>query len=1070
MHRISLLALGALLLTTLTQSGYSQSVEPTERIVVKVGQTRTAGFMRQPGRVDPPSSSNASIATARFTSDDTVVISGIAIGRALITVRGTIARYQAGANVPLREDRPFQVVIQVDVVAATTSATDEFYQDAKSLLEFTVRSLEGTKVRWTADYLNKIPADVNGRISDHLRATRDAAARLTRNYEWLKKGTVRQDEFFRVGFDLVRLGLKTSWQADLDDAGFSVALINKTYQKTESDLSSRWYKTMASAPEEKQRAERPGYMNQELDALKKALKDYAETAQVAAARHRSQISEATWWNNRASGLTLPGQVRFMEAFLHEQFTYDITRALTTAERSRIFPGSAPDYSTLDLFVHASGSADRLTTSTTFIEKAQVTAAGAPYRSVVQFNWDTSPGLFKMDPAFRSQKVSASGTAATAPAAKPGKVRIDPDKAPPSPAGGSPAPGGPPVPGESPAPPKEEPGLPLPPVRAPMPRTSTPPTPPAVSKASTAVCSSPWGPDEKGASLDVPVSFLQITLRPASRQPDVLTNTPIGLVSTEPYFVDLWVDREQAATLGGTVDVAFRVPYSGRTGSLRVSSARAAARGLVLYTTDKPFTFAKGGEGGGKVTVLGFEFSTGDMSALRVDEGETVVVSFRGATTEAPVYPSIERMQIAMARESYRTYRALYDGMLQDPALRRDAALQRYLRDQLRMLLNADILTSHDYDPAFPDYTTHIRLRVAEQYQKMLGSDPRQIDGIMPPSHEGGSYSAPGVQFLSGNEAQILTGAKAEADALLAKRALKSAITATITMADIVIQESGIDKWSMAITGRDIWGNEVSVSKQLGAAAKIVVGYSFGRIIKDTIAAKLDTGSNAAPGGPRSGLRPSATRTRPVIQAGGKGADVRHPKLQRSAVTPNQAVLPGATQVVNGPGGWTKAPMPNSGAMFGEHLQRGETTCGLMVARSCIKEAKGVAASETVLVNTAAMKGLYKPAVGMTRLELASFMRMHGANVGIASADVTIPSIARELFKGRQVATMVKTGSNAHWVRVYDVAACEGAGRVRFGDPWNGQVWEVDAKIFAAHMYRHAGGGPHVDTLSIDWLK
>lgn len=1064
------------LLSVFVQPGRSQAPEPTDRIVVKVGQTRTAGFTRQPGQVDPPASSDAGIATARFTSDDTVVVSGHTIGQARITIRGTIARYQAGANVPLRDDRPFQVVLLVDVVPATSSDADAFYQDAKSLLDFTVTSLEATRVRWSAKYLNKIPEDVGGRIADHLRAAKDASSRLTRNYDWLKKGTVRQDEFFRVGFDLVRTGIKTAWQADLDDAGYGVQLVSKTYQKTAGELSRTWFTDKAMLPPERQRAERPRFVDGEAQALTQALRAYAAIAQQAAARHRVQMREGSRWYRRAAALRLAGQVRSMEAFLHEQFTYGLARALSGAERTRLFAGMAPDYSTLDFFVNVSGSPDRLATTTTFIENAQATSAGAPYRDLVWFNWDTSPGLFKMDPAFRNQKVELGASTSAAAPADADKVIIDPDRGadappdvPPSTGGAPPSPGAP-SPGSTPpgstppaddpgktTPPRtgEDPGLPLPPFRPPVKPGDTRPEPPRdtpkPTPAATPACT-PQPLEDTGPPMETLISFTQITLRASGVAASPELNTPPGLVNSEPYFVDLWVDREQAATLGRTVDVTFLVPYTGKTASLRLNSDRAAARGLVLYTAEQPFTLSRGGEGGGRFTVLGFEFSTGGMSPLPVDDGDTLVVSYKEATTEAPVYQSIEKMRIAFARESFRTMRALYDGLLQDPKIKADATRQRYLRDQLRMLLNADILTARDYDPSNSLYTDYMRLHVAQGYLRLAGTDPRESSG---PAGAVGD-----VHFTSVEEQRMFQAAREATDDQISRRSFKSLVTLTVDLSDAYIEATGVERWTIVLTGSDIHGKPVDAKTQLGAAAKMVIGYALGRIAADTIRAELRPLPPS--GGPPSRLRPrlAQPRTRAVAGAGVAASEERAAALDRAAATPGRPLMPRAVQVVAGP-----RQTPSQAGLFGENLQKGETTCGLMVARSCIRDAHGMAPAELELVNTAAKKGLYNPNQGMTRRMLSGFMRLQGAETRVATGNVSLGQVAKQILKGRQVAVMVRPdGVGAHWVRVYDVAAhCDGLGRVRFGDPWNGQVWEVDGVTFSRYMIPSSA-------VSIDWPR
>lgn len=135
------------------------------------------------------------------------------------------------------------------------------------------------------------------------------------------------------------------------------------------------------------------------------------------------------------------------------------------------------------------------------------------------------------------------------------------------------------------------------------------------------------------------------------------------------------------------------------------------------------------------------------------------------------------------------------------------------------------------------------------------------------------------------------------------------------------------------------------------------------------------------------------------------------------------------------------------------------TCGLMVVQGMKRDA-GLTddLTETALRTKAVQENVFTEGVGMTRDELASWIRAEGASYAeIAKRPVSLSDIRKQVDDGKMVATMINTAPpgaipSYHWVRVEGFTkAPDGRAWVSIGDPASGKSWRQPADLFYGQM-------------------
>ncbi|MBI1952926.1 MAG: pilus assembly protein N-terminal domain-containing protein [Candidatus Omnitrophica bacterium] len=1044
------------------------SADAAERqVTVKQGQTTTASFTKQVQDV-AVSSANPEIATGKFRDDNKVVIAGGQVGRTSITVSGQVVRYQAGTNIPLQENVPFSVTFQVIVVPSTGARTQQIYQSAKSLLQFIRASLAAKEARWLSAFQGKVGEDVSWKIKDYEALAQRLEKRLEQNFEWLKKGTIREEEFLHVAFDLVRSGIKTAWQADLDEAKYEVVLVKKAHAQPQDQVSNQWY-TSGGLKEEEREKLKNSLAAKEAALAQEALKSYAGVAKKAALARRVQGKEAWRWHAAADQFKLKDEMKETERFIYEQFAYDLGKQ-PRGLLIRLFGFDHGLSSTLDLFVNTPGSPDRLVLGFTVLPEEKASQLAAPHQATIE-HVEGLRGLFKMNPVFRTPPVEAMREG------QPGQDKVDPTEE--ESAGPVPLPpdeGSSKPPGETPgAPPDEEEGLP-PPKRKPTgPREETPPPPPPPQESKAPPEETPQEKKEESEPVEEvfeALDFARIMVRSANRSPSLDQMSLTYLTKDQPFFVDVWLSQDEAAKAGKSLTVTFETA-SGKTGTLTLAS-HGGFRGPVFYTTDSPLTFSGGGSGGGKWSLLGFEFSRGGLSKLATQNGELVRVTSGGLLTEAAVFDTPEKLRIAHLWKELHILEAFYEGVAQDST--QSAEIRGFAGQQLKMLANANILMSYVSKPDdkfyFNDYT---RVHIGEAYLNMAGTDPSIWDhqpgwGKISRT-KGPDPRFPGVEYLTGYERHEVDLSLEAGERQWKDKAFRSIANLTVDLYEVYVSSTGVDQVLIVAYGITPRGERVSGTDRLMAGVRfgsqLVLGAAAGR----WIAAKIQKmeegpflrGAAAPPAGRKGG---SSIRI-------GKGAkDAEESAVIVSARPVHEDVtMPGATMVLGSKGSPGKSPGPGSGGQFSVGLQVKNDTCGLGVIESCRRDAGLAARTEAQNLERASWKGfLYKAGEGMRTRDVAVFLHTDGAKqiLGVQPGKIaTLRTVERELIRGRQVVAIVNVAGPGrpaayHWVRVKEIGHhADGRNVVQFGDPWNGNVWEMDARAFAPRMHGST-------LLSIEW--
>ena len=575
-----------------------------------------------------------------------------------------------------------------------------------------------------------------------------------------------------------------------------------------------------------------------------------------------------------------------------------------------------------------------------------------------------------------------------------------------------------------------------------------------------------GEGDEGGWISKPSIIVRSAVRPV---PDSVLDS---VHRDEPFHVEVKVSQEQAAAIGPTLDVKFRVTKTRDTAGLRLSSAGSGIRGPVIYKAPGPVTLGGGGTGGGITRLLGLEISRGDMSAISIEKEDTVVVSYGDVAAEFKAYTHPIQQAVARVEASLNARRSLYESMLQDPQI--PAADKKVARTKLRLVTNARrIMESLDGNrprlPVLSDDTQmfsvdHQELSVGAEHLKLL-DDPARWRGPWLPLYPGGQLvddpRFPGVSYHSQVEKDVV-------DRGLEQGAIRFFQETSNTLRQL---SSDLILFGISTTGADqfviLCFGITSTGERVDTTERVLAGISLGSqaLLSGALAARpyrslLKESESAARKFEREVLSGTG---RPGVGAGGGlgGAGARgaaRPTLvaRRTAVIGAEVDLEKVANAVN-----TETTLPGA-RLFSERgylLQEFDDTCGPTVGEQIRRKGGLPPRTEREnMIKAYELGKAYRAGYGMTKYGMADFLNFAGASIEIPIG-VTLRDIERRLIGGRQAAVLINTAEAGklpvwHWVEVEEIVTrSNGKRTVVYGDPWNGNIWEVDSCVFLDRMSR-----------------
>lgn len=153
----------------------------------------------------------------------------------------------------------------------------------------------------------------------------------------------------------------------------------------------------------------------------------------------------------------------------------------------------------------------------------------------------------------------------------------------------------------------------------------------------------------------PITKPQVSIDTGGRGDDSVTKD-------QSFRVVVETPRPESGDPPETIDVPLKSTYGGETESLRLRWSGNVG-GPARYVSE-PITVHRGGTGGGRRTLAGFEFSTGDMGndLGGIENGATVEVTYGDSSTRFEVYTTWVQQGISRYMEAVRQQRSYWTNL------------------------------------------------------------------------------------------------------------------------------------------------------------------------------------------------------------------------------------------------------------------------------------------------------------------------------------------------------------------------------------------------------------------------
>jgi hypothetical protein len=289
---------------------------------------------------------------------------------------------------------------------------------------------------------------------------------------------------------------------------------------------------------------------------------------------------------------------------------------------------------------------------------------------------------------------------------------------------------------------------------------------------------------------------------------------------EPLKVEVTVPTDAAkAKIGDTLVVTFTNTRSGKTTALRLKSTGSIKGGFVVYTHDQPVTLAEGGAGEGKSFLTDFlpagavnMLKTYDMVELKIENGDTVRVSYADARCDFVAYQSSVQLEVAALRQAFNLLRWMYSNGLSAPGVSQQA--REVFHRKLEMIKNADKYL--DYVPG-PDesFTDLTKLEVARAYFRLLQENPSGWAKAPPVVHPKN-----GAVFTTREEVEAIGAAVRQAHEEYVNRVFSLITEETIASYQLIMNATGVGQAWTVFTGKDVMGRQVDFTTRVLAGVDI----------------------------------------------------------------------------------------------------------------------------------------------------------------------------------------------------------------------------------------------------------
>ncbi len=379
------------------------TIDADDLIEVCEGQMRSAQFRTDVMNVHL-SSGNPGVAGVELKEGNRVEITGHHIGETVITVRASVVRYQAGANVPLRADRPFEKTVRVRVTDCAQRALEEITERTRSTLGRVEREvgvirpralseIAGKEQHSDAGYFSLTEQQIHdGWFAGVLARLEDFKRTLEEDQGACEAGQLGLPEFYKRCYEKGNRAIQELWGAYLREAGSEeqgwVPLLSAEIHRTNGRLGEE------DRLERKRLAVQFGSGTKEYQAELAALKErqsqakrevfYSVAERYRAVKDRLAEARRRWaqemWNWRDFAASKGEGDSRVHARAAAAFRRDL---------HELFDVGGPNDSGLDFFMNMPGSPDRLSTGYDQYDWCK----SRPF-SDLQLHKD-SPGLLRM---------------------------------------------------------------------------------------------------------------------------------------------------------------------------------------------------------------------------------------------------------------------------------------------------------------------------------------------------------------------------------------------------------------------------------------------------------------------------------------------------------------------------------------------------------------------------------------------------------------------------------------------------------------------------------------------------
>lgn len=351
------------------------TIDADELIEVCEGQTRSAHFKTDVMNVRL-ASGNPGIASVELKENTRVEITGHHIGETLITVHASVIRYQAGANVPLRADQPFESTVRVLVTDCAQRSLGDIYERTHSTLARVDRELGVIRQRALSEIVGKEQHDDSG----YFTLTEQQI-----NNTWFESVFARMEDFKRTleedkaAYETNQLGLTEFYKRCYEKANRAIQELWRTYLREAGSENGGWVPLLSAEilranerlyteerTEGKRLAAQFGYGTKEYHAGLAELKErqsqtkreifYSVAERYRMVKDRLGDARSRWGSEMWNWQNFASSKGNEDSRVHTRAASDFRRDLY-----KLFDVGGRSDSALDFFMNSPGSPDRLIT-------------------------------------------------------------------------------------------------------------------------------------------------------------------------------------------------------------------------------------------------------------------------------------------------------------------------------------------------------------------------------------------------------------------------------------------------------------------------------------------------------------------------------------------------------------------------------------------------------------------------------------------------------------------------------------------------------------------------------------